>query len=476
MCSGKYSVFTNHFVNTEQEGSDQLIRTASDELTDEEIIKLIEKHKKTEAPRLKNLEKYYNSEHAILDKSVDEEKPDNRLVNSYPRYIVDMHVGYLVGNPISYSAAEVEEVNETLNGNTNGQGDPEGLLNELVGIYKYNDEQSVNGELATTAGKFGLSYELQYIDSLGNIRLKEISPLESFAVYDMTLENNMKAFVRYYEIDKEAYVEVYTGNEIIKYKYSDKLEELKRDPHVFGDVPVSVYENNKDRLGDYEHVIKLIDSYDRAQSDTMNDMDQFSDAYLALSGAADTELNDVSEMKRNRVLLLPDGASASWLTKQVNDTWVENFKNRTRQDIHKFSYTPDMSDSDFGGNLSGVSLSYKLLPMEQVRRNKERKFKVGIQRRIELICNYLNFLKKANYDYTSIDIQFNSTLPQNLLELSQIINNLNTLLSKETLLEQLPFIENAKEELEKKDEEDKSSVEDMDSYNGFFEQGQVDEQ
>lgn len=35
---------------------------------------------------------------------------------------------------------------------------------------------------------------------------------------------------------------------------------------------------------------------------------------------------------------------ARWLIKGVNDAWEENYKDRVRRDIHKFSYTPDMQD------------------------------------------------------------------------------------------------------------------------------------
>lgn len=71
-----------------------------------------------------------------------------------------------------------------------------------------------------------------------------------------------------------------------------------------------------------------------------------------------------------RVMLLDDD-DARWLIKEVNDAWVENYKDRVRRDIHKFSYTPDMQDESFGNNLSGVSIRYKILAMEQIRSNKE---------------------------------------------------------------------------------------------------------
>ena len=66
------------------------------------------------------------------------------------------------------------------------------------------------------------------------------------------------------------------------------------------------------------------------------------------------------------------------------------------------------------------------------------------RRRIELICNSL-ILEKDIELFTDINIKFANTLPQNVYELSQTIKNLSPYLSNETLLNQLPFIDNAKE-------------------------------
>ena len=163
-------------------------------------------------------------------------------------------------------------------------------------------------------------------------------------------------------------------------------------------------------------------------------------------------------------MLLDDDGDAKWLIKEINDAWVENYKDRVRRDIHKFSYTPDMQDESFGNNLSGVSIRYKILAMEQIRSNKERKFKKGLQRRIELICNSLSLEKDIDL-FTDINIKFANTLPQNIYELSQTIKNLSPYLSSETLLNQLPFVENAKEELEKKKAEDEEITSSYDFTN-----------
>lgn len=425
-----------------------MYRTDKEELSIEDIQKFIKKHK-AESIRYIKLQKYYEGKHDILDHTSRDGHPNNKIVNPYPKYITDMLVGYFVGQPISYTSKE--------------EG---GLLDDLQAIFDYSDEQEENLELAKICSIKGKAYELLYRDEDARIRFNEFGPDQMFVIYDMTISPSIKFAIRYYDVgegnDKITYAEVYDKEVCTLYKGKDSDLSLEQiTPHTFKDVPVVEYVNNKEEQGDFEQVITLIDAYNKAQSNTLNDMDQFTDAYLILVNMAGTDSERIDDLKRNRVMLLDDDGDAKWLIKEINDAWVENYKDRVRRDIHKFSYTPDMQDESFGNNLSGVSIRYKILAMEQIRSNKERKFKKGLQRRIELICNSLSLEKDIDL-FTSINIKFANTLPQNIYELSQTIKNLSPYLSSETLLNQLPFVENAKEELEKKKAEDEEIIS---SYN-----------
>lgn len=428
-----------------------MYRTDKDELSIEDIQKFIKKHK-AESIRYIKLQKYYEGKHDILDHTSRDGQPNNKIVNPYPKYITDMLVGYFVGQPISYTSKEEDE-----------------LLEDLQAIFDYSDEQEENLELAKICSIKGKAYELLYRDEDARIRFNEFGPDQMFVIYDMTISPSIKFAIRYYDVgegnDKITYAEVFDKEVCTLYKGKDSDLSLEQiTPHTFKDVPVVEYVNNKEEQGDFEQVITLIDAYNKAQSNTLNDMDQFTDAYLILVNMAGTDSERIDELKRDRVMLLDDDGDAKWLIKEINDAWVENYKDRVRRDIHKFSYTPDMQDESFGNNLSGVSIRYKILAMEQIRSNKERKFKKGLQRRIELICNSLSLEKDIDL-FTSINIKFANTLPQNIYELSQTIKNLSPYLSSETLLNQLPFVENAKEELEKKKAEDEEITSSYDFTN-----------
>ena len=408
-------------------------------LSTEIIKKIIQKHRGAEIPRLQKLNKYYHAKNDILMKQVkDQSLPNNKIAHPYASYITDTLTGYFMGQGVSYSSLD------------------QSAADELQMVLEYNDEQDENMELAKDASIFGLAVELLYIDEDAQVRLKRLDPREVIIVYDDTLNNDILYGIRYFlcedwvEDKRYCQIEVYTDREIITYKAEQNLgslQEISRVPHHFSLCPIVVYDNNEQEIGDFEPVLSLIDAYDKMESDSLDDFDYFVDAYLCLSGLQ-ADKDDIATMKENRVILLDTESDAKWLTKSGSDATIENVKTRLDKDIHKFSKTPDMSDESFAGNASGVAIKYKTMPMENIVSIKERKFKKGLQRRIELIYVILA-LKGSAFDWRAIDIVFTRNLPTNETEIANVVNTLSNIVSKRTLLAQIPFVENVDDEMER---------------------------
>ena len=421
-----------------------VFRTRSTEALSEEELKHLVDDFLVLNDRYERLKAYYLTKNpAIMHVEKDDHVPNNKVCNSFAKYITDTQTGYFMGQPVAYGI------------DADGS---EKLLEALQDVFDYNDEQTENLELARNASIYGIAYEMLYIDEDKKPRFVAIDPATMFCVYDTSVEDRILYAVRTYAYKMYSgvhvrYYEVYDAEKVSYYVRDEEGFRFDHDePHYFGDVPVVVYDNNSDSVGDFEPVISLIDAYDKMQSNTLNDMEYFTDAYLYLKGYGGTTKKDVAELRDKRVLDLDSDGEAGWLVKSVNDAWVENMKTRVQSDIHKFSATPDMTDENFAGNSSGVALQYKLMGLEQIRATKERYFKKGLLRRIELLCN-LPYFNAGGDDFTKITMQFNNTLPQNTLETSQIIGNLSNLLSDETLLSLLPFVEDPAAEIEKKEKQ-----------------------
>lgn len=405
------------------------------ELTTELLQKIMDKFTTYVQPKLKKWKDYYDGKHAILLKSyADDSKPCSRIVTNYCKIITDTYSGYICGKPVSYSSNDdITDVQEVIN---------------------YNDDNAENIAFCTNALTYGVAYELQWIDKYSKNRYSQVSPLNAFAIYDNTLDNNLLYFVRWYDSnsiddDEVKFVEVYDSKTIKTYKVrgiGGSLEFVEEVPHYFGDVPVSVFWLNEDTEDNiFNCIISLNDAYNELQSSEVDDFSAFCDAYLTLVGM-DADDDDISAMKENRVLILPEGGSASWLTKNASDTQIVNMLDNIRKNIFKVSSAPDMGDENFMAQ-SGEAIKWKILGFENVASGIVAKFTKAIQRRIELICNVLN-LKASDAVWRDININFVRNLPANMTETINLVNSLKGTVSDATLLSQIPFIDDVQAELE----------------------------
>lgn len=424
------------------------IITNKKELTQADIQTVVSAHFSEREHKLK-LKRYYEGKHDILRKlGRKNNAANNRLVANYPAYISNMSAGFFLGQPIAYKSIREDEKE----------------LETLLEIFKYNDEAAHNLSLAEESSITGEAYEILYTDADANIRFCSLPSEEVIIVCDSSLEENIICAIRHFriynlnQVTYDEFVDVYDARKISHYRYSGGMKLLEEQDHYFGDVPIVEYPNNKQRRGDFEDIITLVDAYNMAQSLTLDDMEDFTDAFLILKGMGGTNAEDVKELRREKTMVLDDGGGAEWLIKNINDTYIENFKTRIQRDIHKFSQIPDMSDDNFAGNTSGIAIKYKLIGLEQIRSRKEREFKKGLQRRIELIANVLKLKNQAVIDFRDIDVTFTSNIPANLVEQAQIVSQLDGLISSKTLLSLLPFVSDPVEELDelqKENEEDR---------------------
>lgn len=422
-------------------------------LTPDVIKSLIDSHKK-EITRLDLLDSYYRSNAPIMKRRKnDPTKSNNKLVTNYARYITTMSTGYFVGIPIQIRCKD------------------ENLLDRLTAIFKYNDEPDLNTTLATNNSKYGYSYELHYMDEQGRNRMAAVDPREIIYITDNTLNDEPTAAIRYFEIkdavddNKKIYsIEVYTKDSILYYSMDgDSVTLIDEQQHPFKDIPIIRYVNNADETGDYEPVLTLIDAYDKIQSDTANDFEELTDSFLSVSGVT-LEPEQALKLKEMKVFNFPDAnGKVEFVTKSVNDSALENFKTRLDKDIHKNSYTPNMSDENFVGNSSGVSMAYKLQGLEFLTGVKEQKFKKGLLRRVELLSNVLSIRANQQMNFTDVEFIFTRNNPKNLVEIVEMATDLTGIISNETQLDLLPMVDKD-QELKRLEQEKRQQSEEMNLF------------
>ena len=376
-------------------------------------------------------------------------KIDRKLANDYRGYIVDTLTGYTFGTPVSYSIDKDQYDIDT---------NYEKVTEKLKLFIRNNSISDIDAETAKKASICGYGARLLYIDNDGLVRLMNINPWECVFVNNYSKDEPEFA-LRYYKLeyrnadnsieyniyaewyDKE-YVEDFVQENGVFFPVKDS-----RKKHMFNGVPLIEFPNNAERMGDFEKVRELIDSYDILLSDTQSELEEQRLAYLVFSGAQ-IDRATMEEAKKTGAFSLPDPQdTVRYLVKNLSDTVIQNHKATLRENIHKFSKTVDMSDEKFSGaSQSGESRKWKLLAMENLAVIKERKFSKSVRNMFRMIEEV--WIDKLD-PIIPASIMWNLTrnLPIELTQEATLLTMLNGVISNKTRLGLASFIDDAESEI-----------------------------
>ena len=412
-----------------------------EELTDAKFSRFIARHAAESTFRYKQLQDAYETDFPIFHKKPKPEwKPDNRIAVNFAKYIVDTMNGYFIGNPIKIIVDGGEETIEKY----------------IEFLDQYNDQDDNNAELSKICSIYGKGYEMYYNDEEGNVGIIYLDPTEAFMIYDDSVLKRERYFVRLYrDEDNVLHGSVSDQEKVRWFTIKGKIVWNEQEQlHYFNGVPATEYRENKECQGIFEPVMSIINAFNKAISEKANDVDYFADAYLKIIGTLLDE-DELKHIRSDRVINFDgDGESVivDFLQKPNGDTTQENLLDRLQNLIFLIAMVANISDENFGTS-SGIAMAYKLQGMSNLRKTKERKFTSGMNRRYKLIfSNPGNAMKKD--DWVKLHYKFTPNVPANLLEESQIAQNLSGVVSQETQLGVLSVVDNPKTEIERIDKEE----------------------
>lgn len=432
----EYRSFYYDDLRTEPVTDDFILTDAQLEngFTTEILNNLIEEHKETRVPRYMRLKAAYETKYIIF--SQDDKpngKPDNRLAVDMARYICDTFVGFFIGDP-----PEIRIDDDAQN---------EWLQNYL----KRNDQQDKMADLAEICSMYGQAYELQYQDESGEPASVPLAPISTFIIYDDSVLKRPLYGVRYAYDEDGALTGSYSDADNVYYFETTPagLKIVGQESHAFGEVPIVEFVENRQKRGVYEGVLNLIDAFNKAISEKANDVDYFADAYLKVTGMELQE--DFKENLRDYRLInlwdtgggpLPD---AAFLVKPNADSTQENLLSRLETLIYKESMVPDISDDAFG-TASGIALRMRMTPMSNMAAKKDRKFIAALKRKFKLLANYPN---QPFRDWQNVEITMKRNWPEDLDSEANLAQALSGIVSEETQLSVLSFVDDPQAELER---------------------------
>ncbi len=405
------------------------------------VEEYIRKHE-TRMQRYLYLENLYKGFHDVYKQPEKPDwKPDNRLAVNFPRYITETFLGYAYGIPIKKTHPN------------------EGIDKAICEFEDNNEITDHEYELFRKACIYGHAWEYLYQDEDAQTKMVVCTPKELFIVYDDTVKGQALFGVRYgyHETEGdyrgERYGEILTRTQTEPFEGGKKLES---QANPYGYIPCVEYRLNDERIGIFEEVTGLVESYNHTIGEKANDVDAFAEAYLAVLGA---ELDDegVYKIRDNRIINLYGTNDAKdilvqFLQKPTADGTQENLLNRLEKLIYQISMVANISDENYGTSTAGVALAYKLQAMSNMALGFDRKIEKSLRKRYKIFCSLSTNVPDPDA-WRQIDIKTTRNLPKNISEEAEAASMLDGLVSKETQLSVLSIVPNVTEEIEKLEKE-----------------------
>jgi SPP1 family phage portal protein len=432
------------------------------------------------------VDKFQAAYDGLLEKIDERDKSrgddiNHKLQVDMAQLVIDTVVDYMTGKPITWTveAADLPAEDKGLKQTV------EEFRKDILDLLRTENGQRVLAEMLRHGSIGGYSPILSWVDEDGNIDYDEFPIQESIPVYDN--RGKLRLFLRKYVVSDETAenpierikVEVYDGKYVSFYVQNDTGDGFQLDEdevetgnpikHFAGRIPVSVfvngtpakYEDRKKRVGtsDLKAVFSLLENLAAGMSDKANTVDRLLDQFLLFENVTTTE-DEVVKMRKARAIVLKGKESkASFLAPSQEDGAVENHLDRVEEMIHKTTQTPKLNDIS-GATATEIKIKYASLDIKAGK--KELYFTQAIKDFIAVLTDLLNarrILEKnedadvyailTGKEQTSIPLykpewlQFtiNRNLPQNFLEIAQIVATLVDIVPDSYLYELLWFIE-----------------------------------
>ena len=338
-------------------------------------------------------------------------------------------------------------------------------ISEAIDKFEANNEITDHEyELFKKACIYGHAWEYLYQDEERHTKMTVLSPKEMFVVYDDTVKNRALFAVRYGYHDLNnadypggKYGEILTRTETIPFEGSRTGQSYD---NPYGYIPCVEYRLNDERIGIFEEVTGLVETYNHTIGEKANDVDAFAEAYLAILGS-EVDDDGVRRIRDDRVINVwgTDDAKeiiVQFLTKPTADGTQENLLNRLENLIYQTSMVANISDEAFGSSSSGVSLAYKLQAMSNLALGFDRKIEKSLRKRYKIFCSLQTNVSNRDA-WRDVSIKTSRNLPKNVLEEAQTAQALSGIVSQETQLKVLSIVDNVNDELDRIAEENTES-------------------
>lgn len=370
---------------------------------------------------------------------------NNRINNDFFGEIIDVKVGYFSGKPANYKYGDDYQAEEE----TGGEDAVEEASKCLNDFVKRNNMFNIDMETTKFASICGYVGRLFYINQEAEERVMVIPPYETIILSTTEMTEPLYAVRYYWYVDLNDRVsckaEFYDNKSI--YYYEGQLESMtfiKAEPHLFDYCPLQGIPNNLELMGDAEKVQAIIDDYDCAYSDNANDIEGFANAYMVFNNVTVKEDTMEKASATGVIGIEPDDPDApysvSYLTKNIDGSFVGGHLDRAEDNIYRFSKTPNLNDPEFNA-ASGIALKIKMTGLETKVGTFEAKQISAATYMFKLLASSFN-KKQTAFDPLQCSVKYNRNFPEDFVGEAQAVQALIAAgLPKQIAFKALSFVD-----------------------------------
>lgn len=245
--------------------------TYVDEITRVNVLSVLQKAISVlncNRPVIRYLHRYYRGDQPILYRQkVVRPEINNRTVENHALEIVRFKTSQTYGEPIQYVSRKTDQaINDAVD-----------RLNDYM---RDAHKQARDIELGTWQSSVGTAYKA-VLKAKGNcpvpFRLNVLSPMNTIMVYSGHDGREMLSIQQLKDEQDQQYFQCFSDTEYFTVKNGRITDS---GLNGFGGIPIAEYPNNPDRLSDVEIVITMLDQINKMQSDRMNGIEQFVQAFM----------------------------------------------------------------------------------------------------------------------------------------------------------------------------------------------------
>lgn len=400
----------------------RVIKTSVTEITEANVTEVLFKALGTHELNRSEIDylwNYYRGEQPILHRKKDV-RPEicNKIVENRANEIVSFKVGYLCGEPIQYVSR-------------NGGDEIVKAINTLNEYMFAEDKAAQDQELVEWQMVCGTAYRLVLPDEPGEedeapFEMYTLDPRDTFVVYSNEVGNKPVMAVKYSKDDNEIFhYSIYTENRYFHVE-GDILNRDKCKPHALDMVPIFEYPANNARLGAFEIVLPLLDAINRVDSNRIDGIEQFIQAFWKFIGCKiDKALFE--QFKEDGAILVPPNDNGGnidvdLIVKELNQTQSQTLK----EDIYNAVLTICGMPNRNGGSSTSDTGSAVLLrdgwsDAEARAKDSENVFKKSEKKMLKLVLRICRDLGDINLFLKDIDMKFTRRNYEAIQSKSQVL-------------------------------------------------------